>query len=174
VKSAYIFFYNKPFISMITGLGMGEENLCEQCYDHSAELDCFVDGEYKKICRQCSFLDKAVVFEKPPKVDIEGIKRATVRETLMRMSGLSRPHINKKTASLEDLRKVKKILDRESNDFADHLSGLSKPKADSGSGSKAWSSWASRRRQEMAKEDNQKKPEARLGDLKSDDEIINI
>ena len=94
---------------------------CEQCFENPANVEALIDGEYKRLCNRCSILDGAVVLEEPLKINLDNIKRETVRETLMRMSGLSRPHLRKKEVHLDDLRRVKHDLDKAKQNFEERL-----------------------------------------------------
>ncbi len=67
---------------------------CESCEKREAEVDALISGEYKRMCKTCAHLEGAVVIEKPARNNVmESYKRATVKEVLMRMSGVpkSRP-----------------------------------------------------------------------------------
>ncbi len=83
---------------------------CESCLEKEAEVDGLVDGEYKKLCKTCVILERAVVVPPASNKSIHDLyKRPTVREVLSRMSGVNRPAINsyslpKKEVGLEDLR----------------------------------------------------------------------
>ena len=62
---------------------------CESCLKSESEVDALIGGEYKRMCKTCAHLEGAVVIEKPARNNVmDSYKRATVREVLLRMSGM--------------------------------------------------------------------------------------
>lgn len=99
---------------------------CESCFEKEAEVDGLLDGEYKKLCRPCAVMDGAVIVPPASNKSIHDLyKRATVREVLMRMSGIERPSVTKRNPHLDDLRQVKRTLDKERQSFDSEVKVLS-------------------------------------------------
>jgi ribosome-binding protein aMBF1 (putative translation factor) len=80
---------------------------CEFC-GKNAEYDVLVDGNYVKLCKECVDKKRMVVVEKPTNIQVdESYKRPSVKQILMRLSGVKQVQKKNVVPTLDQLRKPK-------------------------------------------------------------------
>ena len=110
--------------------------LCDVCEEREAEIDAVLEGDFKRLCKQCAVFEGATVISKPTNVNIEAsFKRANSRDVLMRMGGLNRPRLAKKEVHLDDLRRIQNELVAEQKKFSEDMKHIGEPEK------RPWSKW---------------------------------
>lgn len=63
---------------------------CEECSNQDVLYDAIQDGKAKRLCKKCLITSDAVEIKKPKKINEQTSGRPSVREMLMKMSGLKK------------------------------------------------------------------------------------
>ena len=120
--------------------------MCEECERKEAEVDALIDGDYRKLCKNCAAFAGAVVVERPSqqRIDASQYSRPKVRQVLSRMAGITKdnyspgsdkpavrnPYANlripasRKQVSLDDLREVKRSNEAEEKQLNAEVGGI--------------------------------------------------
>ena len=63
---------------------------CEECSNQTILYDAILNGKGKRLCKKCIATTGAIEIKKPKKIDIQTNKRPSVKQILMKMSGLDK------------------------------------------------------------------------------------
>lgn len=98
---------------------------CEECSNQDVLYDAILDGKAKRLCKKCLITSDAIEIKKPKKINEQISGRPSVREMLMKMSGLKKekempdlkeglePSSDKSEITLNDLIERKRQKDKE-------------------------------------------------------------
>lgn len=83
-----------------------KEEECEECLAKGYLVYAIIDGQQKKICQRCVVASGAVVIRKPNQIQMDVINRPSVRDAIIRASGMVPKPIqpSARAVKLEDLR----------------------------------------------------------------------